>query len=417
MSTGAANLENVPLILKDLWVDGVEDYLYEDRPFFAMVDKDTSWSGLRLHVTCKYANGTSVASKFDIAKRNKRVNKYAAMEIETADLFALWSVDNKLITLTRDQKGSLVRYLDEATTDAAEKFRRRSAWQAWGNGGGAAAKLLSINGTEGALSNPHNVRNFDIGDIVEFAPDDGRAGGGVLDVTREIVEIDEDEGILVFDESLATVPGLAGGYYIFHEGDYGDDDHVIKGVTAYTCLTDPGTVGGDPTHIWGMDRTKFKTRLGGHRLTPSANLTVIEAVKEGLTKLFRRSVNTSHVFVSPEIFNEVEMSMDSTVRRTEQKVGKVGFEGLAFTSQTGKTVKLYADPDLPLGPNDEELVFFLNMDKWKFHTAEEWGQWLTADGQKKFMTEENTNAREGRLGGYGNIYTRRPGDQAVMLLG
>jgi hypothetical protein len=412
----AANTTNVPLILKDLWVDGVEDYLYEDRPLFAMMEKDTSWSGLRLHVTCKYANGSSVASKFDIAKKNKRINKYAAMEIETADLFALWSVDNKLITLSRDQKGSLVRYLDEATTDAAEKFRRRSAWQLWGNGGGAAAKILTITTVDVALVNPHSVRNFDIGDIIEFAADDGRGGAGVLDQVRTITDIDEDEGVLTFDSDVSTIPGIATGYYLFQEGDYGDDDHVIKGVTAYTLLEGPG-VGSDPVSIWGMDRSVFPTRLGGHRLTPSANLTVIEAVKEGLTKLFRRSVNTTHIWVSPEIINEVEMSLDSSVRRTEQKVGKVGFEGLAFTSQTGKTVKMYADSDIPLGPNGEELVFFLNMDKWKFHTAEEWGMWLTADGAKKFMTEENANAREGRLGGYGNPYTRRPGDQAVMLLG
>jgi hypothetical protein len=367
-------------------------------------------------VTCKYANGSSVASKFDIAKKNKRINKYAAMEIETADLFALWSVDNKLITLSRDQKGSLVRYLDEATTDAAEKFRRRSAWQLWGNGGGAAAKILTITTVDVALVNPHSVRNFDIGDIIEFAADDGRGGAGVLDQVRTITDIDEDEGVLTFDSDVSTIPGIATGYYLFQEGDYGDDDHVIKGVTAYTLLEGPG-VGSDPVSIWGMDRSVFPTRLGGHRLTPSANLTVIEAVKEGLTKLFRRSVNTTHIWVSPEIFNEVEMSLDSSVRRTEQKVGKVGFEGLAFTSQTGKTVKMYADSDIPLGPNGEELVFFLNMDKWKFHTAEEWGMWLTADGAKKFMTEENANAREGRLGGYGNPYTRRPGDQAVMLLG
>jgi hypothetical protein len=412
----AANTSNVPLILKDLWVDGVEDYLYEDRPLFAMVEKDTSWSGLRLHVTCKYANGSSVSSKFDVAKRNKRINKYAAMEVETADLFALWSVDNKLITLSRDQKGSLVRYLDEATTDAAEKFRRRTAWQLWGNGGGAAAQMSAKSGTDITLANPHNVRNFDIGDIIEFATDDGRGGAGVLDEVREISEIDEDNGILTLTETVETIAGITATCFLFHEGDYGDDDHVIKGVTAYTCLEDPGT-GDEPDAIWGMTRSTFLTRLGGHRMTPSANLIVVEAIKEMLTKCFRRSINTSHLFCSPEIFNEVEMSIDSSVRRTEQKIGQVGFEGLSFTSQTGKTVKLFADSDIPLGPDGEELVFALNMDKWKFHTAEEWGQWLTADGQKKFMTEENTNTREGRLGGYGNLYTRRPGDQAVLLLG
>lgn len=411
----AATTANVPLILKDLWLNEVEDYLYEDRPYFAMVDKSTDWSGEKLKITCKYANGTSVAGQFSTAKANKRVNKYAQMEVETADLFALWSVDNKLITLTRDQKGSLVRYLDEATTDAMEKFRRRTAWQLWGNGGGAAAKLSTYSTVYGTLQNPHSVRNFDIGDIVQFATDDGRGGAGVLAETREITAIDEDDGILTFDTTLATIVGMTTTAFIFHEGDYSDDDHVIKGVPAYVCLEDPGT-GSEPASIWGMSRTVFPTRLGGHRMTPSSNLTVIEAVKEALTKAFRRSLDTTHIWCSPEIFNEVEMSLDSSVRRTEQKVGKIGFEGLAFTSQTGKTVKLFADSDIPLGPSGEELIFGLNMAKMKFHSAEEWPMWLTGDGSKKFLTEENANAREGRIGGYGNHYTPRPGGHWVMAL-
>jgi hypothetical protein len=42
--------------------------------------------------------------------------------------------------------------------------------------------------------------------------------------------------------------------------------------------------------------------------------------------------------------------------------------------------------------------------------------WLTADGSKKFLTEENANAREGRLGGYGNLYPTNC-TQFVLLLG
>ena len=48
-------------------------------------------------------------------------------------------------------------------------------------------------------------------------------------------------------------------------------DHYIKGVPAYVCLEEPGT-GDEPASIWGMTRTTFPTRLGGHRFTPSTNL-------------------------------------------------------------------------------------------------------------------------------------------------
>lgn len=416
MSSTAATTTNVPLILKDLWLDGIEDYLYEDRPLYAMMPKSEDWEGDKLKVTVKYSNGTSVASKFGTAKKNKRINRYSQMAVETADLFALWSVDNKLITLSRSNKGSLVRYLDEATTDAMEKFRRRTAWQLWGNGGGAAAQILSISGNQAALKNPHSIRNFEIDDVVEFAPDDGRAGAGVFDAIRTITDIDEDDGILFFDSTLATISGLAGGHFIFQEDDYADDNHVIKGVFAYLCLQQPGT-GAEPGSIWGMDRTVYPTRLGGHRFTPSGNLIVTEAIKEALTRAYRRNITTTHMFASPEIFNEVEMSLESSVRRTQETIGKVGFEALTFTRQGGSVVKLYQDADMPLGPNGEELIAGLNMPKWKFHTAEEWPMWLTLDGSKKFLPEEHANTREGRLGGYGNSYTRSPGQNWVMALG
>lgn len=413
----ASNIVNVPLVLKELWLDRIEDFKYEDRPFYAMVDKDTSWSGLKLHVTMQYANGTSTSSKFGTAKDNKRASKFAAMEVETADLFTVWSVDNKLITLTRDQKGSLVRMLDKATTDAQDKHRRRTAWQLWGNGGGAAAKLSAASGTTLTLSNPNNVRNFDIDDPIEFSSDDGRAGAGVLTETRKITAIDPDAGTLTIDSTIAgtALSGVTSGYYVFHEGDYGDDDHVIKGVTAYLGLEAPGT-NDEPTTIWGMPRTTRPEVLAGSRFTPSANLIVVEAVKEALVKAYRRSIDVSHLFCSPEIFNEVEMSLEGQRRYADEKVGKVGFTGLEFSSVAGKTVKLFADPDIPLGPSGEELVFGLNMPKWTFHTAEEWPMWLTADGAKKFLTEENANAREGRLGGYGNLYPTSC-NQFVLLLG
>lgn len=413
----ASNIVNVPLVLKELWLDRIEDFKYEDRPFYAMVDKDTSWSGLKLHVTMQYANGTSTSSRFDVAKNKKRASKFAAMEVETADLFTLWSVDNKLITLTRDQKGSLVRMLDKATTDAMDKHRRRTAWQLWGNGGGAAAKLSAASGTTLTLSNANNVRNFDIGDPIEFSSDDGRGGAGVLSETREITAIDPDAGTLTIDATIAgtALAGVTANYYVFHEGDYGNDNHVIKGVTSYILLEGPGT-GSDPASIWGMSRTARPEVLAGSRLTPSANLIVVEAIKEALVKGYRRSINTTHLWCSPEIFNEVEMSLEGQRRYSDEKVGKVGFTGLEFSAVSGKTVKLFADPDIPLGPSGEELVFGLDMGKWTFHTAEEWPMWLTSDGAKKFLTEENANAREGRLGGYGNLYTTNA-NQFVLKLG
>lgn len=410
----AANITNVPEILKYIWDDEVHDYQYEEAPFYGMVDKDSSWEGLYQIITVKYGGFGGRSGDFGAAKRNKSPAKHKKMQVETRDNFALWSVDNKLITLTRSNRGSLVRALEEATTAAQNKFKRSTSFFLWSNGGGAAAQIATagISGAIATLQNPDDVRNYDIDDVCEFAADDGyTASAGVFTGTLTVIAIDEDNGKLTFDQNLSTILGLAAGHFIFHEGDY---QNVIYGVPAYVTVNTPG-VGGVPASIWGMDRTNFGTRLSGHRFTGS-QLLIQEELKNALTKAFRRNSHITHLFMAPEVFNDLEMSLEGARRYADEKIGRVGFTGIEFVSQSGRTVKCFADPDIRLSPNGNRVVFGLNMDTWKFHTAEEWPMWLTGDGEKKFMTEENANSREGRLGGYGMLYTRAAGENFYLEL-
>lgn len=414
----SSNVNNVPQILKYIWDDEVFDYQYEGEPYYAKVEKDTSWTGLQQIVTMKFAHAGGRSGKFTTAKKNKRAATFDKMTITTSDNFAIWSVDNKLITLTRDQKGSLVRALTDATADAQLRFKKSTVHQLWRNGGGAKAKIATggISGAVATLDNGNDVRFFELGDVCEFAHDDGVAGGGVYSGTLYVVDIDEDAGTLTFNDNLSTINGLVVGDYIFEEGDYNSalgDGTCLLGVPAYVTLDAPGS-SGVPTTIWGMTRTTFPTRQAGHRFTGQKQL-IIEEIKDALTKAKRRNCQITEMYCSPETFNDVEMSLEGSVRRTEEKVGRVGFTSLVFV-EDGREVKLTADPNIPLGLSGEELIFGLNMDTWKLHTAEEWPMWMTADGEKKFLTEENANAREGRIGGYGQHYTNAAGQNFVLAL-
>lgn len=408
--SGALTVGNVPELLKYIWDEEVFDYQYEDAAYYAMVEKDTSWEGLFQIVTVKTAHAGSRSGKFASAKKNKRAGKFNKMQIESQDSFALWSVDNKLITLTRSRKGSLANALADATQDAQTRFKRATCWQLWGNGGGAIGKI-AVGGRSGAdctLDNPDNIRNFEIGDVIEFALDDGVNGdtgpAGVLSGTLTVLDLDEDEGIIVFDDNLSTIVGLNDGAFLFQEGDYAA---VIHGVPAYVTLQDPGT-GDVPTSIHGMDRSSFKTRLAGSRFT-GQQLLIQEEIKNALTTARRRNIKTTHLFMAPEVLNDLEMSLEGAKRYADEKIGRVGFSGIEFLTQNGQSVKCFGDADIGLGPNGGRMIFGLNLPTFKLHTAEEWPMWLTADGEKKFLTEENANAREGRIGGYGEHYTNAAG--------
>ena len=413
---GAATVANVPEVLKYIWDPEVREiFLYGEAPYFAMVEKDTSWEGLYQIVTLKFGGMAGRSTRFDRAKVNKSPNKFSKMQVETADDYALWSVDNKLLTLSRSNKGSLLRELADATESAMEKFKRSTIRKLWGTGGGSIGKIATagISGSTFTLDDKNDIRNFNIDDVLEFAADDGYTGsGGVWSGTRTVTALDEDAGTVTVDSALSGIVGLAAGHFVFHDGDYAN---CLKGVPAYITSSAPG-VSNIPTSIWGMTRTAHPTRFAGHRFT-GALAQVHEEVKDALTKAHIRNCKITHLFMRPESFTSLEMTLESNRRYDgEEKVGSVGFRSLEFISQGGQTVKCFGDPDIRLLPNGATPIYGMNLDSWTLHTAEEYPMWLTEDGKKKFMTEENSNAVEGRIGGYGNLYTNSPHDNFVLGL-
>jgi hypothetical protein len=414
MALGASTTTNVPELLKSIWDDEVQDYQYEDEVFYGKIEKDTGWDGISQIITCKIGNGGGHSAKFGNAKANKGPSTFKKMTIESKDNFALWSVDNKLISLTRNQKGALMKALQEATEGAQNKFKRRTVRSLWGNGGGSIGKVATagISTVFLTLSDRFDIRNFDIGDVCDFAADNGyTATAGTVGVTRQVVGLDEDTGIVQFDQTLVTVPGLAAGFFVFIDGDYGA---VMNGVPSYITSSAPG-VSGIPTSIHGMLRTTWPQRLAGHRFAGDQNQ-IPEEILNALTEAFVRNCKTSDIFMRPNIFNEFAQGLESQRQRpSEEKIGRVGYTGIEVTSQSGKTVKCWGDPSIRLLPSGAEPVYGLNMDGWLLHSAEEYPQWLTAD-EKKFMTEENANAKEGRVGGYAEAYTNKPGENWLLGL-
>lgn len=411
----AATIANIPQILKNIWQNDIFDFMYEDQPFLGLVDKDTSWDGLYQILTVEYGGMAGRSATFSDAQGNKSPPKYKQMQILTRDNFALWSVDHKLITLSRNDRGALVRALAECTEKAMTKLKRSSCWAFWRNGGGAVGRVSAIVADTITLVDPNDIRNFDLDDVIRLSSDDGTGGAGVHVGELTVIALNEDTGEIQFNAGVvATVAAAAVNDYLFHDGDY---NAMFLGVPAYVTPSAPG-VGGVPASLWGMLRTDFPTRLAGHRFT-GAIATAEDAIKEALADAHRRNIKVSHLFASPEIYNTIEGNLGSQRRYVEEKVGTVGFKALEFTSQGGKTVKLYSDADIPKTPaGTGQYVFGLNMDTWKFHTADEYPMWLAsvANGGGKYMLEENANQSEGRLGGYGQLYTKAPGQNFILTL-
>ncbi|MDB4982595.1 MAG: hypothetical protein JWM82_3347, partial [Myxococcales bacterium] len=301
-----ASLTSIPLILKNIWDDEIYDFMYKDQPFLGLIEKDTSWDGLFQLVTVNYGGMAGRSNTFANAQNNQTPTKLAQMQIGTADNFQFWSVDHKLITLSRNTRGALVRALSDQTEKAMSKLKRSSCWQFWRNGGGAIGRIASISGSTATLVDKNDVRNVDVDDVISLSADDGTGGAGVRAGTSLVVtKINENTGVITFSAGVvASIAGAIVNDFIFHEGDY---NKSFAGVAAYVPTSDPGT-GGVPAAIWGMDRTPHLTRLGGNRFT-GALATAVADIKSALAAAYRRRCEVTHLFASPEVYNAVETSL------------------------------------------------------------------------------------------------------------
>lgn len=407
----AATVANVPETLKNIWEDEIHDFLYEDSTYFGMVPKDETWDGQYQLITVHYGGMNGRSAKFADAQAAKSPPKYKQMQIPTRDNFAIWSVDHKLIVLSRNQRGALVRALAESTEKAMNRLKHSTSFMLWGNGGGAIGKISAVVDTLITLADPNDVRNFEVGDVIEASTADGTSGA-VKPQSSTVSAIDEDAGTLTMADDVDSFgTAWAANDFLFHDGDFGV---VFNGVPTFVPPSAPGA-GGIPTSIFGMDRSAHKTRLGGHRFTAStANIS--DEIKAALAKAYRRNCNVTHLFCSPEAFDEVESEIQTSKRYVDEKVGRVGYTGLEFTTQGGKVIKLFSDSSIRKSPNAKRQVYGLKLDSWKLHTALAYPMWLTIDGKKEMDLERDANQSEGRIGGYGEHYCKAPGENFVLEL-
>lgn len=397
----AANITNLAAILKRIWPrDEMEEMFLTNHPFYAMVPKETDWSGDIRVIPVQYGVTNGRSSTFADAKSTKGATKVLRMNVETADNFALWSVDHKLIALSRNEKGAVVRALEHETKGAMQKFKRSLGMMVFGNGGGSIGRMPStqtLTATTTTLTNVRDARKFEVGDVVVLSIDDGAqsAPAGVKNGSLTVSAVNRKTGVITFDGAInAGVGTVAVSDYIFPKGDYGN---WIKGIDTYVPSSDPSTT------IWGMARTADPIRLGGLRVG-GLNLLIEEAVKKALTESYYEDAEITHLFMNPSDFNNLDLSLGSQRRYADEKVGSVGFTGLQFVSgSNAQPVKCFQDPDCPAS-----VIYGVQMDTWKFSSAGEYPDFLNINGNR-YEQEEASNSFEGRIGGYAQMYTTAPG--------
>ena len=364
----------------------IENMVYKDNPFLAMISKYEDFGGENLKLPVKYGIPMGRSATFADAQNNKTASQLKAFLLTRNSDYAIASIKNETIEAS---KGNANAFIEAATFEidgAIEAATRSLAISLYGDGSGQLGVVGSIDttGTNDAitLATIQDITNFEVGMELNF---------GTATTNRELLLINRDTGVMEVDTSSGATATEA----IYVDGD---KDLMLTGLGGWLPATAPTST----DSFFGVDRSADTSRLGGIRFDGSS-LPLEEALIGAAARVARGGGKPDVCFVNYSNFADLEKALGSKVSYVDVKVNpEIGFRGILIHGPRGP-IKVVPDQNCPNG-----VAYMLQMDVWKLYSLGKAPKILDSDGLK-FLRESAADAVEARIGYYAQVGCRAPG--------
>ena len=381
------NMTTFAAALKQHYTDQkIENMVYKDNPFLAMISKYEDFGGENLKLPVKYGIPMGRSATFADAQTNKSASQLKAFLLTRNSDYAIASIKNETIEAS---KGNANAFIEAATFEidgAIEAATRSLAISLYGDGSGQLGVVGSIDttGTNDAitLATIQDITNFEVGMELNF---------GTATTNRELLLINRDTGVMEVDTSSGATATEA----IYVDGD---KDLMLTGLGGWLPSTAPTST----DSFFGVDRSADTSRLGGIRFDGSS-LPLEEALIGAAARVARGGGKPDVCFVNYSNFADLEKALGSKVSYVDVKVNpEIGFRGILIHGPRGP-IKVVPDQNCPNG-----VAYMLQMDVWKLYSLGKAPKILDSDGLK-FLRESAADAVEARIGYYAQVGCRAPG--------
>lgn len=397
MAAGSQTLTAADAVVKELYdVQRVENLVYEGAPLLAMLKKSKDFYGDVKPIPLQYGNPQGVSATFATAQTNVYGAEYARYQLTRTTMYGVGQIAGEAIEATQNNKGAFVKLFDREISTLLHQLGRDWHTHLYGNGGGALGQVGSVSTTDVTLSNIEDVVNFEVGMEIASSEADGTSGS-VQSGTATITAINRDTGVLTTDSNWTSqIASLDADDYLFREGDFGA---VLTGTRGWVPDSAPSA-----TAFFGLDRTTDITRLGGVRYDGSA-VSIEEAIQTGAARLARQGAlaKPSHLFMHPDRYNDLCISMGSKIQYVNHSVGKVGFDGVKMACGPAGYVDVFPDYACP-----DTRGMLLKMDTWEWCGLGECPEIIQQDGLR-VLRQAAADGVEVRAKVRGNLACFAPG--------
>lgn len=403
----SANTTSKLSLLKRLWGSKVAEPMYKKCKALNMARKDTKFGGEGRYVIVAITAAASGGANFQDALATQDPSREIRFFVTHKKEYVVWSLQRDVIKRSMGDNNAVMEVLKRELKKARDKFDIRMAKRIYGSHGGSVARFSTYSGQTGTLSNRSDIAAFEKYNQFGFASDDGSAAvpaglrnNASVPVYRTVSSVDRALGTVTFSETLATVPSITTTDYVFWRGDYAN---VMTGFRGWNPTSAPS--GGES--FFGYDRTTDDmVRVSGIRV--AAGSTFLETLTDAAAEAAINGVSGENLacLMNPLDYAKFEKEIGSNAKEYDVSA-TVGFKAIKIASQIGE-ISIIAETWVPQGTG-----WLADFGEIYIRTAGELPDDLT-DTSGGLLVDHSDDAKQGRIGGYGNIFFENPGENVII---
>ena len=392
--------------LKELYDNQtVENLVYNDNPFLAMVRKNTDFGGKYKPVPIITGASQSRSSSFSNAQTNQSPVQIESFFLTRASDYSIAQIDNQTMLASRTDKMSFLEGSKVLIDGAITSITLSLSSALFRSGTGSIGQVSSISTGLIVLSDSNSVVQFEVNMVLQAAAADGGTPRAALGY---VISVDRSAGQFVVSTSYG---GAAASPAAWAPSDYllvqGDSNAKIKGLLAWIPATAPGS----SDNFFGVNRSVDSTRLAGVRYNGSSQ-PIEEALIDASSLLAREGGKPDVAIMSYASYSALEKSLGAKVQYVDVKhdMAEIAFRGIEINGANSR-IKCFPDRSCP-----SFTCFLLTMKSWCLESLGDAPQILRYGDGLEMLRVYNADAGEVRVAYYAQLSCNAPGHNAYVSL-
>lgn len=390
-------------------MDRIEDMVYRENPFFALVPKMENFGGRNLPIPIIYGNPQGRSKTFSTAQTGSTTysSKLGAFALTRAKDYGVATVDNETLLAS---EGDANAFMEAATVEIdgiINSVSRSLAINAYRTTAASIGQVLAEPSETATtfsftLLDVEEVTNFELGQVLNIWSAISGGSQRNCDGTATdfpVVAVNRSTGVITCTGTYSSSGTIAASDYIFVKGDRGIGFAGLESWIPYTAPTSAS--------FFGVDRSVDVTRLGGLRFDGTA-APIEEVLIEGDRLVGREGFQIDHYFMNFATYANLKKSLGTKVQYVDLQANpRVSFRGVMVDGNKG-TIKCIPDQNCP-----SNRVFGVKLNMWKWYSLGKAVRVIDTDGLQ-MLRQTSSDGIEVRIGSYSNLGCRAPGANIVI---